>query len=84
MIQWQYKTICYHPRATGILSSVRGWADAVGKEYGPWEKGQNDWAHFLRQTEEALRLLDAEGWEFVSLSGMGLASSVAVFRKPRS
>jgi len=70
MKHWEYKTLVYALEGK-YFYSLRCWYDcSAGKVYGPRERailvggipGQ------LRQLEEAMKELDQEGWELVSVS----------------
>ena len=86
MARWDYKTLTYvHEPAA--FSRRRYWADQSGTAYGPKERGR--WvggdAHQMRQLEEALKELDRDGWELVSVSvwsSYSVRSGAAVLRRP--
>ncbi len=69
MTNWEYKTLHYAYEGK-VVYSVRFWADAEGKAYGPRERSRliagESWQ--MHQLEGALKELDGEGWELVSVS----------------
>ena len=66
---WEYKTLIYSIQGK-VVYSLRFWADSAGKAYGPRERSTliGGIARQMRQLEEALKVLDREGWELVSMS----------------
>jgi hypothetical protein len=69
MSGWEYKTLVYSLEGK-VVYSLRFWADSAGKAYGPRERSTliGGMARQMLQLEEALKELDWEGWEFVSVS----------------
>jgi hypothetical protein len=67
--RWEYKTLVYSIEGK-YFYSLRYWADSQGKAYGPRERSTliAGIARQMRQLEQALRDLDQEGWELVSVS----------------
>ena len=65
-----------------VVYSLRFWADSAGKAYGPRERSTliGGIARQMRQLEEALKELDREGWELVSVSAWLARPSAA--RRP--
>lgn len=78
MPRWEYKSLCWCKRGFFSFNDFV-WRDAAGREYGP--PGRYDALGLLNQTEAALRLLDAEGWELVSFSGAA-GGAFLVLRRP--
>ena len=87
MAQWEYRTLMY-----GTADPLRRWVitapDALtrGQQVGGAEKGRficRIWQG-LHLLESALRELDADGWELVSVSFSGILSfyGCAVLRRP--
>jgi hypothetical protein len=74
MARWEYKTLTYVHEPKGFHPR-RYWADSSGQGYGPRERAR--WVagvtHQMRQLEEALKELDRDGWELVSVSVWGEA-----------
>ena len=69
MSKWEYETLVYSIEGK-VVYSLRFWADFAGKAYGPRERSTliGGVFHQMRQLEEALKELDGEGWELVSVS----------------
>jgi hypothetical protein len=69
MSGWEYKTLVYSIEGK-VVYSLRFWADSAGKAYGPRERSTliGGIIRQMRQLEEALKELDREGWELVSVS----------------
>jgi hypothetical protein len=69
MSVWEYKTLVYSLEGK-VVYSLRFWADSAGKAYGPRERSTliGGIARQMRQLEDALKELDREGWELVSVS----------------
>ena len=65
----KYKTLTYSIEGK-FFYSIRFWADATGKVYGPRERPPfvGGIPCQMRQLEAALTELDREGWELVSAS----------------
>jgi hypothetical protein len=88
MDQWEYKTLTYALQGQ-VFYSLRFWADSSGKAYGLQERSR--WvggvAHQLQQLETALRELDRDGWELVSVSVWTsfplTRQGAAVLRRPK-
>ena len=77
MAQWEYRTLIY-----GTADPLRRWvitasdAKTAGQQVGEAEKGRfvcRIWQG-LHLLETALRELDADGWELVSVSFSGILS----------
>ena len=86
MPQWEYKTIAYGIEGK-VVYSLRFWEDASRRTYGPKERGRliGGIHQQMRQLEEALKQLDQEGWELVSVSvwmTFLARHGVAVLRRP--
>lgn len=90
MTHWEYKTLTYLLEGKHFYS-LRYWGDAsAGKVYGPQERATlvgGVWRQ-MRQLEEALKELDKEGWELVSVSVwtafLFTRHGCAVLRRPAS
>ena len=69
MPHWEYKTVFYAIEGK-YTHSLRFWADASGKRYGPEARSSflGGISRQLSQFEGALQELDREGWEVVSMS----------------
>jgi hypothetical protein len=69
MSRWEYKTLLYSLEGR-YWYSLRFWVDPTGKAYGPRERATliGGLVRQMRQLEEALKELDQEGWELVSVS----------------
>lgn len=69
MSNWEYKTLVYAIEGK-VIYSERFWADSAGKAYGPRERSRliGGESYQMWQLEEALKELDGEGWELVSVS----------------
>jgi hypothetical protein len=87
MSHWEYKTLIYSIEGKYVYS-LRFWADRMGKVYGPRERATlvgGLWRQ-MRQLEEALKELDQEGWELVSVSVwtafLATRHGCAVLRRP--
>jgi hypothetical protein len=91
---WEYKTLVYTYEGNFFLSfcALWGWADSLGKSYGPRLRFPVSPLRFpvaggrtlqMCQLEEALKELNREGWELVSATwnAQGVQGS-AVLRKP--
>jgi hypothetical protein len=85
--RWEYKTIVYSIEGK-YFYSLRFWADSKGKVYGPRERAKliGGIARQMRQLEQALKELDQEGWELVSVSTwmvfLATKHGTAVLRRP--
>lgn len=88
MPRWNYRTLIYEAAERG----VRRWvitaptAQSTSQQVGDSEKGRlagRVWQG-LRLLETALRELDADGWELVSVSFSGILSfyGCAVLKRP--
>jgi hypothetical protein len=66
---WEYKTLVYSVEGK-YFYSLRYWADTQGNAYGPRQRTTLIGGIFrqMRQLEQALKELDQEGWELVSVS----------------
>jgi hypothetical protein len=67
--QWEYKSLTYSLQGK-VVYSLRFWADSSGRAYGPKDRARliGGIAQQVRQLGEALKELDQEGWELVSVS----------------
>jgi hypothetical protein len=86
MPQWEYKTLTYGIEGK-VMYSLRFWEDASRRAYGPKERARliGGIHQQMRQLEAALKELDQEGWEVVSVSicmTFFTRHGVAVLRRP--
>jgi len=88
MAQWEYKSLTYGKEGK-VVYSLRFWEDASRRTYGPKERGRliGGVHQQMRQLEVALKQVDQEGWELVSVSVsvwmiFFARHGVAVLRRP--
>ncbi len=87
MSNWEYKTLIYGIEGK-VVYSLRFWGDSAGKAYGPRERSTliAGISRQMCQLEEALKELDRDGWELVSVSVwtafLFTRQGCAVLRKP--
>ena len=68
MAHWEYKALTYLIEGK-YYYSLRYWGDpSTGKVYGPRERSTILIWRQMQQLEAALKELDQEGWELVSVS----------------
>jgi hypothetical protein len=71
--RWQYKTLMYDIKRTTWFGWERVWVDTERREYGPRKTSAfpnyliNQAAQATKALEEALVVLDEEGWELISV-----------------
>jgi hypothetical protein len=87
MSHWEYKTLTYSIEGK-YFYSLRFWVDSAGKTHGTRERSSliGGIVVQMQQLEKALKELDEEGWELVSVSVWmafpGVRHGCAVLRRP--